>query len=379
MIKLKQDQRGAASMLVVIFLAIILTVLTLGFIRLAINEQRVATDDDLTTRAYYAAESGVEDAKRALRAYTNNRLTQPELNADDCGPPTTAEYDSEISADTDYDVEYTCQLIDLIPAVLEFELDGANETIQVPINAVNAAGTPSSFNRLVIKWHLDQSQGDDGDGILGATVFDRGPFTDTIPSTTAWNHPAMLRMSLMRHPDSGAAFTRADLEQYVAFLNPNDDSVVGNGGPISTYIGAGPIPVPGNNPILPGGCSGPVAGGSGDYACEIELTGSFNQNEQYFLRLTSLYTGTHVQVEIYNGNGANALRYFDGVQAVVDVTGRAGQVFRRVQTTLDLIQPNILPDAAITSLTDICKDFFITQDELDYNAELDTSCTIPQP
>jgi Tfp pilus assembly protein PilX len=72
----KQQERGVVSLFTVMFFTILVTVLTVGFVRIMINERRQSTDEDLTTRAYYAAESGVEDAKRALQQYYPNPTLQ---------------------------------------------------------------------------------------------------------------------------------------------------------------------------------------------------------------------------------------------------------------------------------------------------------------
>ena len=64
---LRHSQQGAIAMITVVFIAILLTIITTSFISITVNEQREATDDDLTTRAFYAAESGVQDAIVAIK------------------------------------------------------------------------------------------------------------------------------------------------------------------------------------------------------------------------------------------------------------------------------------------------------------------------
>ena len=47
MISSKEQQRGAVSLFVVIFSALLLTVVTVSFMRVMMQEQRQATDNDL--------------------------------------------------------------------------------------------------------------------------------------------------------------------------------------------------------------------------------------------------------------------------------------------------------------------------------------------
>ncbi len=66
---LTKTKRGGASMFVVMFAIVILAIITLSFTRLIISEATKTSNTDLSQSAYDAALAGVEDAKIALLRY----------------------------------------------------------------------------------------------------------------------------------------------------------------------------------------------------------------------------------------------------------------------------------------------------------------------
>ena len=66
---LLKTKRGGASMFIVMFTVIILSIITLSFTRLILSEATKTTNTDLSQSAYDSALAGVEDAKIALLRY----------------------------------------------------------------------------------------------------------------------------------------------------------------------------------------------------------------------------------------------------------------------------------------------------------------------
>lgn len=359
----RSNERGAVAMLTVIFLALLLTIVTVSFVRLSITEQRQATDDDLTSRAFYAAESGVEDAKRAIKEYYDQLAsgTVIDLKGDECEPyydglngDDPADDIVLLSPFNDLDAAYTCQLIDLNPPTFESDLQPW-EGVTVPLKTNGVA-----YDKIEISWHQK-----------GLSPPYNGRYllrnSSNLPVTSVWRSgdgfPAMLRMNLFSINGNGTTFDRTQFRSTTTYFNP---ASLG-----STTLST---PTTQDGQIFNVRCQTLAGISDGDYACRLTidgLIGDFDPSSPTnprtnYLRLNALYRATNVKVRLLDSTNREV--GFEGVQAIVDVTGRAGSVFRRVQARLSLIEDYNLPDAAILTADDICKNFAITDDPAEFIA-----------
>lgn len=140
----------------------------------------------------------------------------------------------------------------------------------------------------------------------------------------------------------------------------------------------------GTNSAVAGGCkTGPLPTPAnrsnfayGGYACSVELAlpaMAGTDIREAYLQLAALYNHAtvHYKVELINAAGATDVIAFDNVQPEVDSTGRASDLFRRVKARVTVSPsgtPLPFPEAAI-STKDLCKEFFITNNTDDYNAD----------
>ena len=117
---------------------------------------------------------------------------------------------------------------------------------------------------------------------------------------------------------------------------------------------------------LPINCSGNLA--AGGYACTVKLQlpdpiGAGDRTA--FLRLSALYNKTNYRVTLLND--ATSVK-FNAVQPEIDSTGRANDLFRRVQTRVELTDINFpYPAAAVDVNGNLCKDFRVTDNTADYH------------
>lgn len=361
-VNIMKNEFGAASMLTIIFLALVMTIVTISYVRLSVSEQRQATDDDLSTRAFYAAESGIEDGKRALQAYLNNPSATnfDDLNGEECKPPENAGLSPaldpdgneivEVSVDPNLDAAYTCHLIDTSPGDVQGELTAWGESLYVPLRV--APG--DNYDRIIISWHIN--------GTDSPISFSNNNGKD-LPQSSSWGLPAMLRTRIFSTPVGG--FGRNNIEDQMGFLNPASSTEATN-------------LVSLNRQIRNATCDDSTSG----YACSITITG-INDVRNNYLRIQALYNDTFVRVQLYNGSTPVD---FDDVQAVIDVTGRANDVYQRLEARVSLTVTDTfqLPDYALLSGEDICKNFLVTDDPGDFvalnpglAANINSSCRNP--
>ena len=156
-IKIQQSQNGVVSLFTVLFTTLLLTVITVSFLRIMIQEQQQAQNQDLSQSAYDSAVSGVEDAKRVLRAcYQLGPASEAclAINNKQCDTIAKAQVAGNIgqetvirgdSGDTRMNQAYTC--VKIIRDTYDYISDvEAGSSVIVPLRASGA------FNKIVIEW-----------------------------------------------------------------------------------------------------------------------------------------------------------------------------------------------------------------------------------
>ncbi len=341
----KLNQQGAASILSVVIFAIIITIVVTAYIRSAIVQQSEAYNFDSSTRAYYAAESGIQDAIRAVNA-------DPTLTKNTCAsyvPSGTGVLSSELN------LSYSCQLIDTAPSSIAFKVS-QSQNATVKLRPVDSTTFGNDY-KLIIRWSSK-----------GSGQFKARSDITSLPSETDWNdsdseisyHP-MLRTSLLAYPLNN---TNADITQKVTFLNPVSETV-GKGK--STIDFTPSVPHSEDELVSQASCydSG-TTGSSGSYdgyLCqeEISIKSLDLGSAGLALRVHSIYGATDVQLSLVDSSGK--LAELKGVAAQIDVTGKSGNTLRRVRQTYNLnngVEIDNLPEAAVIGGDGICKNYSIT-------------------
>ena len=362
-------QSGAVSLFAVIFGAMLLTIVTIGFMRLMIMDQRQSSNNDLSQSAYDAALAGVEDAKRVVRAaQTGNIQAAGVLNGPiNCnmvaasgvvGGSTSG--DTIIQAGTGagkrFDQAYTCVKITMKSQ--DFIYKSIEDKSQlIPLRAT------SSFNKISIEWY----RRDDESNLGGANAVNTEiSTTGELPARNSWysNTPQLMRAQLI-NPGPTFNFSTVDTTGVTSFLRPNvlrSDVAGQDGTAVSSKTSDRPRATDGNehnNGTNIVSCSKTFKF-SGEYSCKavIDVDEIAAGSETAFLRLTSIYKGGSVKVSLQKTDGT--IVNFDGVQPIVDSTGRASNLFRRVEARLQIGDDFAYPDNAIELKNSLCKDFSVS-------------------
>lgn len=212
------------------------------------------------------------------------------------------------------------------------------------------------------------------DGSIAA--FTSGSFSGSKQST-----PPILRVDLIQtskefgisefySAKSGSRTNRGTLT-----LRPSSSSSATNNIGATDTVGFAASAMKGYNAPMDIKCDNPATGtfSSNGYACATTITIP-SPNHTYdtdtrsegntLLRVTIPYGGpeTTFQVVMYDKSG-NKMK-FSGVQSIVDSTGRANDLFRRVEARLEMIDTYFpMPDAALTLSGDgnnLNKSFYVT-------------------
>lgn len=368
-------QAGAVSIFVVIFFALLLSVITLGFVRLMSQDQLQSTTFDLSQSAYDSAEAGVEDAKRALIRYreacganagsTECQAFQNAINARECDTLNrlsgqlglNVNDDGSIrvettSGDSALQQAYTCVQVAMSTEDYIRRVD-ANTSDFVPLRGTG------NFSSVDISWFIaaDAGLGADGEFVLPGTDEDDDYTPPQLPAVEEWGEatPPVMRVQLLQH--EGESFNQEGLEQgsSTLFLYPvASGGTPGNEVPFTRYSrGAQSQPIMTN-------CTEEAGG----YACtaRLQLTGSLAMTPEKasYLKVTPLYKGSTFRLQLDGGNVE-----FDGVQPSVDSTGRANDVFRRLDSRIRFDDATGgYPESALETTSDICKDFAVSSEPL---------------
>lgn len=324
--QLRNNQSGMASIMITMITMIVVSLIVLGFATISRREQGNTLDQQLSTQAFYAAESGVEDARNIImNDVKTNKPVLPRTNCTSNAGGATYPTGSKMVLDSAHSVSYTCLLVN--PALTDAEYDGVGEqSTVVPINATQ------TISSLVITWRPTNNQ---------------SPYRTNCPaSTTTSFKPAgqwtcdygLLRMDLV--PTQGA-LTRAGLESSTlsSFLEP----LKAGGNANVSYSGN----------VGKANVTGVVCGNGAGAQCKVTITGLV-ASDNLALRLSSYYQESNIKIEAYHGG---TLLTTSG-QVAVDVTGDAAGVLRRIQVRIPTNDTsNLVPNYAAQSNAAVCKRF----------------------
>lgn len=316
------NQKGIVSLVVTILLMVVITIIVLSFSKISRRESRNAFDRQLSTQAFYASESGINDAVKVVNSWvkTNDSKLGNEYTSD-C---TTFAGDAGLSLPVNIsgspEAQYTCVFVDPSPPELVFNATDEQQIFPIQFK------DNSDVSRLDITW-------DDGSG---GTSFSCPAISTNPENFFSTCSAPILRLEIVDATNVGSAGK-------VFFLYPRSAS----GGNVITYA----TDVSGK--AVQGYCT---SGGTPNKCLTtVNLPAA---KKAFFVRIKSIYKPAAFTIKGYT-TGPLTPKEFKGAQAKIDVTGKAVDVLRRVQVRIAISELSSgLPRYGIQSVN-VCKKFYI--------------------
>ncbi|MCC7289520.1 hypothetical protein IT414_04005 [bacterium] len=298
MSKLFKKKTGAASILVTIILSIVVVGMIAGLTLLSNQESRQASNTDQSNRALNGAQSKVQELAQQIAADPSKTFEK----CNDFGDTGSQQPEQKIN-DAQGDVAVTCATVTNQGDSMSGQIDRDN-TVQVDLSRV------SDVRNLRLNWGLKGT-----DGAASGLPAAPNPY---YPVLSAYgSRPATLELTFVWYGNVG------DPDKF----NASDFS--GGSLPMKTILlspsGCNPNPPAAMNNYQ---CGYPNANGTG----YVDLaTLGIPSGKNVVIRVTSRYTGTSYSMRFADsaGNPSNVRFPY----AVIDVTARSGQTYRRVQAT----------------------------------------------
>ncbi len=376
-------QRGVTSIFVVVFAALLLSVITISFAYLMNREAQRSSDDELSQSAYDSAIAGVEDAKRVIMLANSgtpgSAAAKKAIDDGNCNTVAAAGVagdpdDPEVMVQStlgeggtgeSLNQAYTCVIITMNSDDFVSNIDSQMGSAFVPLTA------EEEFNKVRIEWHPTQTSPtiQDACAVADPVSMPLCPTDNWLAGGDNTAVPALMRAQLIT-PGDEVTYDELDSSEggTTVFLYPKplNDDIASFGTAIDMdqfdrFVNSTGSGID-NRPQLVE-CNHQLSEDfSPTYRCRatLELSDAIEPNSTLsLLRLTAIYNATSFSVTLYNDDD---LVRFAGVQPVVDSTGRANDLFRRVEARLSLVSQTTYPEFAVDVEGGICKDFYVTHD-----------------
>lgn len=317
------NQSGLVSIIVTVIIMMILSLLVIGFAKLVRRDQTQTLDRQLNTQALYAAETGVNDITDLIER--NNGSIPAKTDCDNSTAPYTT---LNPVIDAASNTSYSCVLVDPNPESAIFgSADPYTSTI-VPVTTV------ANMSAIWVYW-----------GVSSAVCArsSSAPAAHQLPSSGDWDcENGMLRIDII--PGNRINSRANMISNTMTFFTY----------PTTTGSGAITYNVANTGAKADGLCSGVALNGRN---CRLRISGlSFNS---YFLRIQPIYRSTSLEV---SGRVSGIAQPLQNVQAIVDVTGKANDVLKRLQVRVPLQTFANAANYPLQIGATLCKDLSVIED-----------------
>ncbi len=342
---LKTNQSGLVSILVSMIIMLIMTIVVITYSQIISREQRQTLDRELSTQAYYAAESAINTVLAAL----NNGATVDALKSDNGTCTTTSTAKSTLTKLQEYDASHatsyftglptgnnatiTCLIVDTSNFSLAYSAVSPTASQIAHLQPANPA---EPISQIEIAWQ-------DTVGSAPSYPPDGTNFTPATGWPSGW--PSVLQVEVVPWSTAGNSADSLLAASQVYFLYPK--SVPGAtttfSNPADDHKGE----------LIYGACDDATP--NQPKFCRATLT--VPPGNDFYLRIRPVYRSASIVVTPQNNAGlAINLSQVQGKgQIVVDVTARSADVVKRISVSSSAAPNYLTPDFAVAAASNICK------------------------
>lgn len=370
--KQKADQTGIVSIFVVMVIMIVLSLLVINFARLVRRNERQALDNVLSTQALYAAESGVNDAVAAIKA--NPSL----LNTDRttlCNGATSFIGAAGLNNIIDSSTSYPCMFVTGAPALLNFSDLSTSNSKLFPVTRKDGA----NITQINFSWETPvtapaTNSANDCPTNIGT---DQNPKIWQVPPKVCTSGP--IRIDIV---PSSASNTDSINRTFTAFIYPSKNS------PSAVTFASGTGWDTNQGTVALASCPSIRPAGQTKFCGTYITFAVAEQAPTFYVRVRAVYKNAQLSVCVptppATATDCTGSTPLIGAQAMIDVTGKANDVLRRIQVYVPVIYNPIIPEFGLQTTDGVCKRYVFSApnlpvlDETGIARDLDTdgSCGI---
>lgn len=324
---LYKNTSGATSLLLVVGMALVFITLVAGLTTLSIRESQQATGNDLSNRALVAAQAAARDA--ALIIDKNPNATLPSDCTDTSNPVLPVSY--ELDGNDNNKTTIVCRTVQSGGEV--------QDQIATQDSLVSIYPSTSTANLLTLRWGLRNDLSIPAVPASCPTIEIGGRTIPTRPCTAAQdpvapqplpdtyqpyspiqvNNAAIMEVNVLSYPSSGGSGDANSLATSTLLITP-----------LATPKNYSPVGLPGT--IIQ--ASSKCGDNNTDYLCiaNIDLSKVVPAgNNLVAVQFKPRYKDTALQTQLYNSSNPSTPLQAGQSSAIIDVTAKVGDYYRRIQ------------------------------------------------
>ena len=354
-IKISTKNEGYASFVITLVTIIVVGLLVMGFTIDSNIQQKNSLGNALSTAAYYASESGINDAYTIVSNYIKNNLPVPSGNS--CNSPAYVNGNSNYlvpspGSSGPPQIYYSCLIVNAEPQNLQYQdlLPGTGTVI--PVESYSSSGPPSNLQTITISWEYHISPGNPTSLQFSGCPTSSGGGMANLPSLSIFPGPS----------SCGAGVLQTDVASALNINNPATSVLLEpaqNSSAANNTINSLSA-----DKVIYVNCNGNTPAAGGVYACTTTIDVSSLNDNKLYLHLIPFYDAADVSISATAGSSSpGSTTSLQGAQILIDSTGYASGQYKRLQervcNNLYCGNNNYVPGVAIQSKNNICKNFVV--------------------